>query len=189
MASIEAVQAALELFDKVPQWFRELSLQARKDRAKVYELGLRDLEDKELLAAAELAVGACKWFPVPAELRELVRPKVVVQAQLRDAAEDAYRAIVDQYERGLWCSYDMIVTSPISHPRATAAAFLAAGGHEVFSWCEPGPDQAFRQKRFIESYLLHAEAEQAQGALAAGSSGSIGRGEAVEILKQLGEKK
>ena len=186
MASIEAVTAALALFDKMPLWFKELSQKARDDRAEIYELGLRDLTDTELLTAAESAIGVCQWFPLPVNLRELARPKVAQQASFRDAAENSYSEILQQYERG-----ENPVYSEIEEwlGRPAAQAFLAAGGAHVFEWCEPGPDQAFRQKRFVESYLLHAEAEQAVGQLGEPSRPAIGKGEAVEILKQIAEKK
>lgn len=186
MASIEAVTAALALFDKMPQWYKELTKKGRDDRAEIYEVGLRDLTDRELLTAAELAIGSCKWFPVPVELKELVRPKTAQSARLRDAAEDAYNSLVSAYERGEFHSFGSICND-LGEP--AARAFLAAGGSSVFEWCEPGPDQAFRQKRFIESYLLHAEAEQAVGQLGEPGKQAIGRGEAVEILKKLGEGK
>lgn len=186
MASIEAVMAALDVCDKMPAWFKELSPQARKDRAKVYEMGLRELSDAELQKAVELAVGACKWFPVPVELKELVRPKVASKAALARSAEAAYDYVLSSYMAGAHQNVNALRTA-LGEP--AAHAFLAAGGSSIFEWCEPGQDQAFRQKRFIEAYLLHAEAEEQQKLLGGDKREEIGAGEARGILKQMGDGK
>ena len=167
MASIQAVMAGLDLCDKV--WPREMSDQARKDRAKVYEGALSDLSDEDVLGAARLAVGRCKFFPVPAELREFVRPAERQQSDSTDAAEEDYAAVMDcstyTPDHGAWWSYEGIYRCLGA---VAARAFRAAGGHEAFA-VTTGAE--WRHKRFLEAHKLETEAQRKRGlALDAGAT-------------------
>lgn len=178
MASPQAVQAVLALFDAI--WPREKSDKTVEARTLAYELALRSLDDSELMAAAKIVTATERFFPVPAVLIEAVRPKAKALVQYESEAHRAYAAILIAYEDG-----HAVGPREIEHrfgPEA-AHAFCCAGGTAAFSWCEPGRDQAFRLKNFVEGYVESSEvAESERRAIGAGARKEIGRVEARRLL-------
>jgi hypothetical protein len=65
MASHETVARALAIMQEL--WSREIT----PELVRIYRAALADVDDDALLAAVRRALTTCKFFPVPAELREL----------------------------------------------------------------------------------------------------------------------
>lgn len=184
MASSQAVQAMLNLFDSF--WERELTPEKRVRRGEAYEAALQDLSDEDVLAAATTLVRINKFFPVPAEIREQIKPSREAEAELLAKANYWYSMVVQSYEGGGGWEYFGLLNNPRAGKPA-AEAFRAAGGESIFEWCEPGQDQAFRQKRFVEAYMLHGRVEATRTrALDAGATPTPL--EAAELLKRIAER-
>ena len=190
MASSIAVQGILDLFDKIPAWRRDLNQSARDERLKVYHAACLDLTDEDVLAAARLAVRSCRFFPVPAELLEFVRPKASLEAAAREEASAAYQRVLDcntyTPEGGACWSYRQIADEVGVE---AAEAFIAAGGNSGFAWADVS-GASIRHARFIAAYLEQVEARRAeQAALDAGASPkALTRGEARSALKLIESK-
>jgi len=190
LASIVAMQGVLDMFDRIPAWRKDLTVSARDERLKVYHAALTDLADEDVLAAARLAVRSCKWFPVPAELLEFVRPKASLEAAAREEAAAAYQRVLDcntyTPEAGACWSYRQIADEV--GPEA-AEAFIAAGGNQAFAWADVA-GASIRHARFVAAYLEQVEARRAeQAALGAGASPkALTRGEARSALKLIESK-
>lgn len=182
MASVETVQAALSLFDTI--WPKALTPDAVIARAKAYELAVKDLSDVELTTAAVLCSRSCRWFPVPADLISAARPIVSDDADVSAAAYTAYMEIIGKYEDGRRVGPSNIRAELGDE---AAHAFMCAGGQSSFEWCEPGRDESFRWKRFLEGYQEAAEDSKSQrAALKAGDVvRGLSAGEASTILKQI----
>ena len=170
MASLEAVTRALDYCEAAGLAARggQLSAEALDRRVAVYADALSELSDAELDGAVRLAVKRGKFFPVPAEFLECARPDVVDRAEIQDRAHRVYRLIVGEFEDG---------KRPCGLGPVASQAFSAAGGNAAFEWCEPGRDEQFRLKRFVDAYLLADEAADAQDQVK-----QITRGEAAAML-------
>jgi hypothetical protein len=73
MASHETVARALAIMQEL--WSREIT----PELVRIYRAALADVDDDALLAAVRRALATCKFFPVPAELRDLAgvaRPRL-----------------------------------------------------------------------------------------------------------------
>ncbi len=186
MAKLETVHAALTLFDTI--WPRDMTPKAVADRARAYELALRHLSDAEVTTAAVLCSRSCRFYPVPADLIASVRPASQIAIEATANADRAYDEILSRYERGHQVGPRDIEEA--LGPEA-AHAFCCAGGTAVFAWCEPGRDEGFRRKRFMEGYVEAFEDSQAQrDALEAGKAmpQQLNRAEAATALKLIKAK-
>lgn len=185
MASLEAVTEGLLKMDVsglAGQGARPLSDDEKLLRTQVFREQFADLSDADFRAAVTLAIGNRKpFYPTPGQLREFVRPQVSVDAAVTREAERAYANIVDAYERGVSMGWRYVRDT---YGPEAADAFMAAGGDSAFAWCEPGTDQAFRQKRFVECFRQQVEARHAErAALQAGADNrALTHGEAKALL-------
>lgn len=180
MASANVVKDALKLWASI--WPRSLDDKARVEQIKAYSLALSDLADHELVSAAVIVSRRCKFFPTPAEVLEAVRPAISEAVASEASANEAFVGVLAAYERG-----EQVGPREIRERwgQEAAHAFLCAGGTSAFEWCEPGRDQAFRQKRFVEGYVEASDDAAAQRlALEAGDKArEFSHGEASAALK------
>ena len=158
-------------------------------RIETYRLVLSPfLTDEEWIEGVAHAAAFEKFFPSPSVIREYAQHGL--DGQLRLEAADAYDVILDSYERG-----ENIDRREIEgrYGKASADAFMAAGGSRDFAWCEP-KDQPFRRKRFLEGYTSAVREDDAQRLLPAGSQKALPeRGEssfvsALDALKRIEEE-
>lgn len=168
MPSIEAVMDVLTRMDLAGlagAGARALSDDEKELRAMVYAEALSALSDEQLRAAGLLATRAASpFYPTPGQLLELVRPRALDLAEQTREATEEYRRVCSLAERG---------RAPNEREMSKPArlAYAAAGGNEAFSWCEPGRDEAFRLKRWMDAWMLSCEDEDArEKLLGAGAS-------------------
>lgn len=122
---------------------REIS----KDLTRVYHAVLKDLTTEDLLRATKLALEHEQFFPPPSVLLSYAKAQ-------RPSLEAAlvYDAIANLGDDRKW-NYRYIQER---YGSVAGAAFLEAGGHQAFAWCELR-DEPFRRKRFIEAWTELAQ--------------------------------
>ncbi len=119
-----------------------------KAKGEVYRRHLDHLSDEDWLRAVAMAVRSEKWFPSIASLVEYAAP---VGPQLPEAAAVAvYEEIADAFEDGFPMTAERVKEK---HGEVVRQAFLAAGGYEVFVWCDKGIGMDMRRKRFVEAFV------------------------------------
>lgn len=161
MARVEAVEGVLRMLRAAGLVSdKSLSAEDADSRVMVYTDALADISDEALLGAARVWLKRSKYWPTPADLRSIVQPPALARAERSSDAERCYDRIIGAYERGINIGFRQI-QDKLGH--AAAVAFSAAGGESAFAWCEPGRDQEFRHKRFVEEFE-----EQSLGAEAGG---------------------
>lgn len=116
-------------------------------RVESYLQALDDLSDTEVEQAMRLAMRACRWFPKPVELRELVRGTATAQA------EEAWGLVLREVRRVGW-------TGTPSLPPAVSQTVMRLWG----SWrhlCESlpgeGPELLGWAKTFKANHEIAAQ--------------------------------
>lgn len=187
MASLEIVTEVLLRMDMAGlagQGHRRFTDDERLMRTTVYLETLSDLSDEDVRAACSIAIKAANpFYPTPGQLRALVRPQSVVDAELEKSCIEAYTAVLACYESGGFLTRNMVEER---WGRTAAIAFMFAGAAS-FEWCEPGRDQAFRLKRWTESYMSQsgADADRLRAIDAGAEPAELGPSEAKSLLSRI----
>lgn len=136
--------------DQMAALAKVFDAQPDKTRTELYFRALQDLP----LAAVQHAVGAaiqgCRFFPKPAELRELVGAGVADQAEL------AWAGLLDGFRSGRWAEPDPI----------TAALIRVYWGdlseaHRWWCYC-PDVELHTKHKDFVRLYVLYAQKPESE---------------------------
>ena len=129
----------------------------------------------------EQAVRRCleveTFFPPPSVLLRYGLFDTVPAATL---AFEAYERIQVRFENG-GTHYGTIKAEL---GRAAADAFVAAGGHRAFSWCEPD-NEPFRWKAFKEAFVEQVDSEPSLALPAGNDSQAISAAEAKRLMAGL----
>lgn len=127
---------------------RELPPDLLKAKGEVYRRHLDHLSDEEWLGAVKLTLRNERFFP---SIAELVSYASQVTGELPEAkAGEVYDAILDAYSDGHQLSPDAVASRFGFEGKL---AFIAAGGQNVFAWCQPGIAQEMRRKRFVDTFV------------------------------------
>lgn len=110
------------------------------------------LDEDSWQRAVRRCLEAETFFPAPATL---LRYGLCDATPPTALAGHAYAAIVGAFEAGRNLGYRDVMEL---HGRASAEAFMAAGGNRAFAWCEPD-SEPFRRRDFIQAYVEQVEAE------------------------------
>jgi hypothetical protein len=114
--------------------------------------------------AVRRALDSETFFPPPAVLLRYGLAEGSPQAR----AVEAYDRILAEFEGGRPMGPREVLQLL---GRAAMEAFIAAGGHRAFTWCDPD-DEPFRRKAFVEAWIDVIEQEPAL-ALPEGARGGL----------------
>lgn len=172
--SLEIIVRWLSLFNRMsyPQTQNRKTL-TEEDFA-IYAAALADLPPEVIEAACEKYMKIGKFFPLPADLREMV---VVAEDSAHTlAVNEAWNGAL-AWTRKWYLGIDMGFDRRAPElDEKQHRAIVAAGGFEHVSSCTL-EDLQWAKKRFVENYG-HQEIVEQSGAL-------LGRGEAKKILDRL----
>lgn len=125
-------------------------------RSRVYVQALEDVPDERFRMAVGEALRTCRFYPTPAELLQFAGTGTSARnIALEARASEALDALLDAASRGE-------LPDMRRHPDAAARHAFAVVGRHAFEWCEPGRDETFRRKRWLEAYVSAAEQEAAE---------------------------
>ena len=119
-----------------------------KARSAIYWEALSDLTDAQLRRSFVRALRECKFFPAPAELRELAgaNPDKAMIEAVAIKSWEAVRYAMDRYDGGTSVNFGRLINGVIQ----------ALGGWEWL--CDQGErDLVFVRKDFIKTLMLFAE--------------------------------
>lgn len=181
MARVEAIEGMLRMLGAAGLVSdRALSAEEADARVMVFADALSDISDEAVLGAARVWLRTSKYWPTPADLRAIVKPPALALAERSSDAERCYAKIVRAYESGMSLGFRQIRDAD---GYAAAVAFMAAGGDAAFAWCEPGRDQEFRHKRFVEEFAEQAEGIEAGDMASEAEKYRIPQAEAAALLR------
>ena len=112
---------------------------------EVYWRALADLTDEQLESAATKALRACKFFPTPAELLELARPRNMVAEAGRVFERVKSLAGYSPQVGAVWSETKI----RLALGDAVADAYQAAGGASALM----RGDEVWTRKAFVDAYL------------------------------------
>lgn len=135
------------------------------------------LDDESWERAVRRCLEVETFFPPPSVLLRYGLFDSVPTATL---ASEAYEAIIGHFESGgIYYARIKAELGP-----AAADAFVAAGGHRAFAWCEPD-SEPFRWKAFKEAFAEQVESEPMLALPAGNDSQVISAAEAKRLLGDL----
>lgn len=140
-----------------------------QERMDLFAAVCRDLSDDEWLAAVEDVVGSPReFFPPPGVVLQAAKTK---GRRMIATGSRVYADIVEAFELGMPLGPRDV---RLQWGEAAEEAFVSAGGHRSFAWCELR-NEPFRRKAFLKAF---------EDAVEAGveTTGQITDGEAKEIL-------
>jgi hypothetical protein len=143
---------------------------------------LSDLSIEAFQRAVVMHIQSSRFFPTVAELRQHITPQIDHVAAAVTAFEQVIKTSTHDARTGPRWSIRRVAQAVGA---VAAEAFMAAGGSSAFEHELGERDLPFLRKRFVESYVVAAEA-QVQGRLLACAAvrEAIGTGPLEQLVRQ-----
>jgi hypothetical protein len=164
----------LQIFDRMPYPQSQNRKPLTEQDYDIYTAALGDLPEEAIDAACEKYMQEGKWFPLPANIREMIAvPEKAVNSLIAEEAWNAALTWVRRWYLGVDMGFDRRAPELDEKQRR---GIIAAGGFDWVSSCSL-EKLIWAKKEFIEKFNEQQAVEE--------SGNLIGRGEASNILKKL----